>query len=392
MDFNQSTPSPSKKTRRTRNVLIVVVSVLVLILAFGMGYYLGIITQKDKRISNIDLKEATATTPDKAKGINFYPWERYTSTIVYTDDSLGFSFKYPKELNLVSGKCVQSPSDNSYTLGNALVPLKVVKQNNHYSLVANYIYELGGEIKITGGKRTGTTCKKVVGESNEGQSGYPGFGPDVKEISSNAELEDFIQAYYGDGCKLGEKRLTEEDGVYSATIEPVKKDPVESKCFVNYMYKIKYDSVNNEAFSWKLGQACNYWVEDSNGKMNCFDMEIVDSFKFKKLKPVVSDVSLIKNAMRVYGHGFERGNEELVLKIAKNNGTYAVGTGYSYLPNVAGSSGFRWGAVMLNKQWVIAFVDQQPPQCSNVENSNYNFPIDFVPSCYEGISPEKTRK
>jgi hypothetical protein len=117
---------------------------------------------------------------------------------------------------------------------------------------------------------------------------------------------------------------------------------------------------------------------------NFFD-QIVSTFKFTD--STLNDLSLIKQALADSGNGFDcLLTAEGVVNISNINSTYAVGTAHCSVP-----SGVEWGTVKIDGKWTAAFVEQQYPKCSDVDNSKYKFPTSFVPKCFQGLGNEITR-
>lgn len=143
-----------------------------------------------------------------------------------------------------------------------------------------------------------------------------------------------------------------------------------------YFFKLSINSYNKykfpaEFYAIKKNNAVyliSYLID--NDSKETID-NILYSFKFT----TQYDSNLIKDAFVVYGNGFED-ESSFAINIEKNNNKYATGKG-------EGKNGsFSWGAVKINEEWAIVFQGQKAPICSDIDNDNFVFPVNFVTQCY----------
>ena len=100
----------------------------------------------------------------------------------------------------------------------------------------------------------------------------------IKNIASDGELDKFLKERYGEGCSLGEKKATKQDGVFNISIKGDGLDMGETKCPLNFMTVVKYYPAKQKVVAWNIGQACNFYYPTA---ATCYDMEMTDSFIFE---------------------------------------------------------------------------------------------------------------
>ena len=104
----------------------------------------------------------------------------------------------------------------------------------------------------------------------------------VQTARDDKDLESIIQEWFGDwkefgdGCKLGAKRLGSIAGVYNVGVDSVREDPQgengpDGSCWINWRIGFKYSPSYKRAAIWDLGQ------ED---RFSGHDTDIAKSFAF----------------------------------------------------------------------------------------------------------------
>jgi hypothetical protein len=201
----------------------------------------------------------------------------------YNNEKLGFSIKYPGTAYFGNGAPCRyiAGEDNSYRPVGSSIPTKIFEDGENVYITNEYFYRLSGE-KILGGIHKYSACGKEQNSLTELQKASSiysqGWEIKTKKVYADVDLEKFIKDNYGPSCKLGSKTPAIQNGVFSVKIEGDGLDLDETKCPVNYVYRILYFPAGNLVAAWNLGQACSFTPSESYSK--CLDGEISASFKF----------------------------------------------------------------------------------------------------------------
>ena len=196
---------------------------------------------------------------------------------LYTNNKIGFSIKIPNVSSEFGGVCSGGKLDV------ATVPVKVFDDAFGAFITYEYFYEYP----------VNNSCQKTVNDLsivNQRASQWktnptnPLFDPPnwhiiTANVSNDTDLENFIKANYGTGCKLGTKTLS-DNGTYDVRVEGDGLDLGETKCPINFILAIKYSPEFKKAATWAIGQSIVFAADkDFN---NAYDSDIVSSFKFFK--------------------------------------------------------------------------------------------------------------
>lgn len=225
--------------------------------------------------------DESATKPSEITPID-ETWSRYTNY------QLGFSINFPKTMVHFYGSCRwnEENGDHSYRPELTAVPVEVFEDGDTTYITSAYYYELTGETKETsadGGERAFfSECQEVTNSlellrdpDNHYQSKWAIV---AIEVHDDGELEGFIQSRYGEGCSLGEKAPSGQEGVYDIRIQGDGKDLSESSCPLNYGTVVKYYPEQNKVIAWDTGQAATF-VGDIDYSV-IYDQDMIDSFQF----------------------------------------------------------------------------------------------------------------
>jgi hypothetical protein len=106
----------------------------------------------------------------------------------------------------------------------------------------------------------------------------------VKTANNDQELDKFIKDRYGKECKLGEKQLSSQAGVFDVQIDAGTEESGEG-CFLNWILFIKYSPEKHKVAAWDMGQDVNFVSSEKineDGTSVSYDEEMAKSFKFIK--------------------------------------------------------------------------------------------------------------
>lgn len=216
-----------------------------------------------------------------------------SSEVVETDDTwslyknyqFGFSIKIPNDFYSYNGGCKWSADsgDHSYRPDPAYIPTAIFHDwdNKVVYISGEYNYELSGE--TTEESRTYyANCTKVFNSleklKDETSNYWYGWKLEVKTIGNDTELASFIADRYGSGCELGDKTLTDQEGVYDVELGGefgFGDDP--ETCNVNYNIVMKYYPAGETVVVWDTGQAYTF----CDHEYTCYDDEMMESFRFE---------------------------------------------------------------------------------------------------------------
>lgn len=275
-----------KTSKAFTTIVLVIVMVFVTAVVLVGGFYLGqkyIVMEKRSETGNQtsgkaqpEQKQETVKSSSETVSIDA-AWNKYTN------HTLGFSLKVPKQVmhtNGASCKWSTDKGDHSYRPVSAMVPVKIFEDGNNVYISTEYFYKMSGETKENY-QTYYSKCDKVVNSAElmKPVDNYPNIGWKflVRPVKNDAELEVFIKDHYGSGCSLGAKKASKQDGVFDVSIKGDGLDLDTTKCPLNYDTRLKYDPAKGKLISWDLGQAYTYWGE----KDVYYDGEMVDSFKFE---------------------------------------------------------------------------------------------------------------
>lgn len=180
---------------------------------------------------------------------------------LYRNDRLGFEIKLPKAVNLWTDEGAVKTH-----------PVKTLENDNIVWFTPEGSPDYVERAKIITGNQP--EFEKV--------QGIP-WAILLKKASNDAELENFIQQRYGHECRLGEKKTTNQTGVFDVSIKTSEGEEPGEGCFLNWALVIKYAPEKGLVVAWDLGQATTFNTIDSKGNLlQSFDQEMTESFKFIK--------------------------------------------------------------------------------------------------------------
>ncbi|MCK4473989.1 hypothetical protein KAU40_01860 [Candidatus Parcubacteria bacterium] len=206
----------------------------------------------------------------------------------YVNHNLGFSIEFPD--NVYGGyRC--SPRKTIQVL------IKAFEDNENGIVYISQEYYYEAERNDKSGKRTGP-CEKItyslesLREKNENREFFlmeGTFRPflnwalQIENVKNEDELDKFIKENYGSGCFARDKKSWGQDGVYDITIGGWDEweDLGTTDCPVNYIYKILYAPEKNKLMAVNLGQDCNFFNYLDTEFYQCYDEEMINSFKFE---------------------------------------------------------------------------------------------------------------
>jgi hypothetical protein len=218
---------------------------------------------------------------------------RLDSEIISLDDTwsqyvnyrLSFSIRFPKMMMTQYGSCKWNADDgdHSYRPEPALIPVRVFEDASVVYIAPEYYYELSEET-CNDGQCYYAECTKVMNTLvllQDSESIYQQMWRFVvEEVHSDEELDEFIKSRYGSGCKLGEKVLVGQGGVYEVGIEEEEGES-EAECpHLRWTYasgfEVRYCEKANKAIAMYLNGYSTF-LGDERGLVT-YDEEMRDSF------------------------------------------------------------------------------------------------------------------
>lgn len=245
------------------------VFVIIALFALALNWIQASLTQKNHS-KNVT---PTAQQEDETVSINS-TWNKYTNK------KFGFSLIIPKTMIHPNGSCEWvSVNDHSYRPIEAAIPVKVFRTSNTVYISSEYYYKLTGET-VKGSSHYFSGCQRIDNSLNllaDSKNHYEQFWAiETASVNNETQLEDYIKQNYGEGCHLGQKKESNQMGVYDISIETDVKKLDTSSCPVNFSYQIKYYPIKNRVASWNIGQSCTFRAKNNV----CRDEEMTKSFKF----------------------------------------------------------------------------------------------------------------
>lgn len=281
--ISPSLPSPQNKN--TVQLLILIVTILILI---ALSVLIGMEVSKKTATSMILQEQQPPITQQESTGqptpvtpTNIdTPTPKNTTTSIdsawnlYTNHILGFSMKIPKTATEYGGTCANG------TLGERLVPLKTLEYEKGVYITFEYFFD----------RSANTTCTKIpmdlptidtranAWKTNPTSTQFvpSNWNIIVSDITTDADLERFVQNRYGTGCKVGAKTLS-TNGTYDVKVLGDGLDMEETQCPINFMLALKYSPDKKKAATWGIGQEV---VFSSEGHTVSYDQDMVKSFTF----------------------------------------------------------------------------------------------------------------
>jgi len=291
---NQTSISQNNLSRpKSKNWLIIGLILIIIFLIAIISLLIYQDFQLRKRIANLQQQSETQITPMPKATVfptNVLPSIKKSELTsldniwnLYTNYALGFSLKIPK-MSTGTASCIwkgEQEGDHSYRPASGLVPVKIFEYENGIYISHEYRYRLTGETKecdSQGGCRYYFSgCEKEITSLELLQKERQTWNIISEKVTNDQELELFIKKYFYPECKLGEKRASQQPGVFNVSILGDGQPPEQSKCFLNYKYVLKYAPEKQRAFTWDIGQASNFYAEEGK-KFIHYDEEMEKSF------------------------------------------------------------------------------------------------------------------
>lgn len=197
----------------------------------------------------------------------------------YTNYDLGFSINIPKQAWVGEGGCHWAT--NSYRPDNAEVPIATFEETNGVYVAQAYYYLLSGET-VQNDIHYFSKCTKTDNSISHLSQNSQNFHFVVATVSSEAELNSFIQQHYGGSdCSLESKSESViQPGTFDVTVHSGGPG---SNCWINYGTKLKYYPSGQTVVSWNTGQSISFFSANPEVAANVssfYDNDISDSFRF----------------------------------------------------------------------------------------------------------------
>lgn len=275
----------TQQPRKNMNWLKVVLAGVVLGLVFWLGTMVKektIVTPEKTTGNKINNEVILTTIPTVTPIVISNTNSSLESTLVekdadnnlYTNNKFGFSLVVPK-FTLSSVECKKETDSYRPALG--LVPLNYFENDNAIYLAANYFYTLIGEQRTPEGKSNFSGCEgktttfDLIEEGRLYSSNIANFKIYAANAKNDSELENYLKAKYGSGCRLGKKTESKTQGIYD--IEILAENDL------GYVISAMYNPEKGKLVIFEFRQACNL-THDQSTNNSCDDMGIVESLKF----------------------------------------------------------------------------------------------------------------
>jgi len=179
---------------------------------------------------------------------------------LYTNRKFGFSIKIPKKSDYWVGGCTWEAGGNSP--GKEKFSASVGVNEDENSVYISHEYMSMYTRKNNEDGTVDVSCKIVPTTLEELKKQRQTYQILVGYAENDQDLESFIQSRFGDACGVGEKTITDKEGVLNVRVKMDGDSPATSKCFVNYVYRIRYDTNSNKVYTWDIGQEVTF--QDDN--------------------------------------------------------------------------------------------------------------------------------
>ena len=202
---------------------------------------------------------------------------------VYQNHRLGFSIKIPANPIWSNGaQCSELIYPES-----GLLPVTVVEgEDRIYITTATTLQfpysEQDKSLKVTPDRGENCEVVKVTLNLLQNEDYYPMgiWEIAVKPITSDNDLEQLVDEYYGDCYFVNEKNPLNDRGLIEVKIsgnEDPNVDP-DATCVVRWGYLYYYSEEFSRASTWMVGQSLAFCADGPN--QNCYDSDMIHSFEF----------------------------------------------------------------------------------------------------------------
>jgi hypothetical protein len=240
--------------KKNKNILIVLFYISLLIISIVFFY------NKTKN-KNFNLEESNENIE----------WN------LYHNEDLGFSIKVPLKVATVC-KCPNNAMVN--------VPIKIFENDKKgiVYITPEYYYDASWsseEQKFT------KECTKIIYSSDmlevkEVKKPFLGWKFNINNIESEEDLLMAIKDNFGSTCEIKDK-VKDEQGNYEISLYGSDwdfNDGLESRCMINYSYRIIFCPNKGKMMSVILGQECTFGTDPNIKSYYCYDEDMINSFRF----------------------------------------------------------------------------------------------------------------
>jgi len=257
------------------------IKVSIIAICIFIGIFLYLYNKKESSIDSLSVNQGMIA-PIK-NPIDTSSWTNYTN------NQLGFSIKIPPEVPTLY-RCHPDGRQTAET------PLKVYEDNQNGAVYISQEYYYDANWSQTEQKFI-SNCDKITysleylkSEENKYKSGlashpFLGWKIIINNPQNDSEVDSFVRQNFGPTCSITSKNL-QEDGNYQISItgRNLTENGVaimDETCFTNFSYKILYSPDKQKMMSVILGQECTFGTDPSASPYQCYDDEMIKSFKFE---------------------------------------------------------------------------------------------------------------
>lgn len=277
MDNSLNLIDKLKNLTMTNRKCILIVVILVFVIS---GVVLGYNWAKTDVVS-------APVEKSKEAGESVFPEVRWNK---YVNHQLGFSIEFPD--NVYGG--YRCPSEKTIQ-----VPIRAFEDNENGIVYISQEYYYEAERDDKSGERTGP-CEKIINslERLKNKESILGWLPKpflgwailIGEVKNKDKLNKFIKENYGPGCSAEDKKfwkLYHQPGVYNISVggesdnEETTLGTTSCPGAWTTRYKVLYFPEKNKVMTVNLGQDCNFFNYFDTEFYQCYDEEMINSFKFE---------------------------------------------------------------------------------------------------------------
>jgi len=265
-------------------ILIVIICILLVVILFSLS-------KKEQKPVPVPTNTDNNPVAYPSKPVDTSSWTSYSNS------QLGFSIKIPTEVHGVD-RCSSSHK--------FFVPLETFENNTKGVVYISEAYYYDSQWSEAEQRYTGN-CGKITFslqslKDNEDEAReimlnnnitkyynlqpFLGWRIVIIDVEDDEDILKFIKDNFGQGCNIGSKTASSQEGVYQVGITGEDWNVPgmnigETTCLVNFEQRILYSPAKHKLMSVVLGQECQFGTDPSiPSSYQCYDNEMINSFKF----------------------------------------------------------------------------------------------------------------
>ncbi len=204
----------------------------------------------------------------------------------YTNHRLGFTLRVPKQHYRFDADCYwnETETDSSYRPSGGVVPVVVIEGQDRVFVASEFYSELTLPTQVPSGNGYRSEfdgCERVQNDlermlASETTSFF--WEIVVRDVASEADLEELVDAVYGECFSVGEMSPVEGHDYQRVQVQGDGKPLEESTCLLNGGYVFFYSPELGKAATWLTGQSYHFPADADYSET--YDTQMVESFEF----------------------------------------------------------------------------------------------------------------